>query len=507
MTAFGVSVALLALVGIVSLKSSSAPSELQQDGTWTLINECSLFGCHTERKLVVSRRQLEAEHAERLQAMKSSLDNKLMAQRHAMEISLNEVSAKPLAGLAKSAGASIRKAFAKVDSENPVQKQALAAAAKEKAKAAEAAAEAKEKERHADTLQKEAKKALADEQTVQKEMATIKAQAAAAENIAAAAMKSALMAKEKAVSDAAMERAMMAKEMSEEKTLTEVKSAAVRKTVEPLEVEADAAQEPRAVITPVAQAVQQEVAAIKTQAVLAMKKIKAQERAEVEAIEVEVQQKQSHSDPITAPAATATNQVVLPLQDGPRAAHFKPAAPAEASSVAPDEATNVAAQKAAVAAEDAKVATPRADVVAENKAAVAKALAAASKVQELEVELKKAKEKATMEEQAVDGVDGDKKPRAFTPKAAASGYWKQSLPSRAAGRESHKSLKVASSESTNQLSLESARRQGGDTAARAMGRDAMTSINAGPGVEPAFDDKRVAMAEARTPLEEFAGEV
>ena len=134
MTAFGVSFALLALVGIVSLKSSSSPSELQQDGTWTLINECSLFGCHTERKLVVSRRQLEAEHAERLQAMKSSLDKKLMAQRHAMEISLNEVSAKPLAGLAKSAGASIMKAFAKVDSENPVQKQALAAAAKEKAK-------------------------------------------------------------------------------------------------------------------------------------------------------------------------------------------------------------------------------------------------------------------------------------------------------------------------------------------------------------------------------------
>jgi hypothetical protein len=303
--------------------------------------------------------------------------------------------------------------------------------------------------------------------------------------------------------------------MSREKTLTEVKSAAVRKTVEPLEVEAnhipadlpkaDAAQQARAVITPVAQAVQQEVAAIKTQAVLAMKKIKAQERAEVEAIEIEVQQKQAHSDPITAPAATAAKQVALPLQDGPRAANFKPAAPAEDSSVAPDAATNVAAQKAAVAAEDTKVSTPTADVVAENKAAVAKALAAASKVQELEVELKKAKEKATMEEQAVDGVDGDKEPRAFTPKAA--GYWKQSLPSRAAGRESHKSLKVASSESTNQLSLESARRQGGDTAARAMGRDAMTSINAGPGVEPAFDDNRVAMAEARTPLEEFAGEV
>jgi len=51
-------------------------SELQQDGTSPLVNECSLFGCHTERKLVVSSLWLEAEHTGRPHSMKSSLSSR-----------------------------------------------------------------------------------------------------------------------------------------------------------------------------------------------------------------------------------------------------------------------------------------------------------------------------------------------------------------------------------------------------------------------------------------------
>jgi len=73
--------ALLAAAVLVALSGHEEriESELQQEGTWKLAHECSLFGCHTVRKLMVSRRQLEEEHAGHLQAMKSTLSNKIVS--------------------------------------------------------------------------------------------------------------------------------------------------------------------------------------------------------------------------------------------------------------------------------------------------------------------------------------------------------------------------------------------------------------------------------------------
>ena len=70
--------ALLATAVLVAFAGHEGrtPSELQQDGTSPLVNECSLFGCHTVRKLVVSSPRLEAEHTGRPQAMKSSLSSR-----------------------------------------------------------------------------------------------------------------------------------------------------------------------------------------------------------------------------------------------------------------------------------------------------------------------------------------------------------------------------------------------------------------------------------------------
>lgn len=190
-------------VGVQSLSQAAVEPAVQPlDGSYRLVNKCNLYGCRTIRVRVGESRKLEAEHEARLQAMKLEQDSKLKAQRNAMEVALRERQAatyspaylttamhKPqelaAAPHAQKAAAAIAHAFAKVDSENPQHKAgASQLVVKKQDKAAEAAKD-KVARKPKDSLQAEAKQAMADSAAVktrvEQEVAAIKVAAEAAE--------------------------------------------------------------------------------------------------------------------------------------------------------------------------------------------------------------------------------------------------------------------------------------------------------------------------------------
>jgi hypothetical protein len=408
-------------------------------GAWKLVNKCSLFGCHTVR-VAGQGRKLEAEHEARLRAMKSRQDAKLMSQRRAMEMELHElherravipsesymlgltsarygagtkakqqpqlvsepkntvvsasagavphaaaaaaaslsapvadaplahalaapvvlapvapapVAAAPAAQTAESA---IMDAFAQVDSENPLQAKALAAALEKAAKEAKAAAaakaaeEAKKAQKPADSLRAEAKKALAD-------------------------------------------------------------SASVQKTV------------------------QQEISMIQAQAGLAEKKIQEEEKAEVKAIRdtaVPTANKpkkaallHQQAPQAATPAAPAPAHASLPLQAGPRAAHFasSPEAPNAANLL--EEPVEVA-KKAHTATLAKKAETKPAAV--QHEAAVTGGKLGKAGVATRQAQPELSHDHAARPPKAMS-MGGDQKPRGARISDVAGGYWQASVPS------------------------------------------------------------------------------
>lgn len=454
-------IALVALVGVASFIPDEAPEELEQQmlkGPWRLVNKCNLYGCHTVRVQVDEKTQLEATHEERLRALKSAQNAIMEKQRHAMEASLQsyvgtrmhtqQELAMAKAPASTSAAAAITKAFAKVDSENPKQAPALAAAAKEKAAAVKVAKAGKVSmattaHKPSDTLQAEAKKAIDD-------------------------------------------------------------SAAVQQTV------------------------QQEVVAIRAQAVAAERKIQTQEREEVKAIQASV--KQAHVASVTTPAAATTKKAALPQQAGPKAAKF--AMPASTGSPEEEGTQRAAPVIASAASTSKKVALPVQDgpkaakfntvkstdpKVVEKKVEVKKAAAAkhADKVRTSKKAHKvnaPSNDVAARRPQMYDMKDGDQKPRGAVPAAVQGGYWKQSLAhsmvksgrKQSGGQKVHKSL-VMQATGVKKLIQMPAKKGKAYSSRRVQGRAAMRAENTN--LAPDFSDKRVAAAKAATPFDEFAGQV